>query len=106
MGRERKIGLDRSVEEVVEGRPDGARAAPHARYAQPIASAFATGEVAALGVVRRYSSRHLTEHCLDYYLLTGEAPISGLPPASAPVHALRTVPLASPANSGRQRRSR
>ena len=57
MGRERKIGLDRSVEEVVEGRPDGARAAPHARYAQPIAGAFATGEVAALGVVRRYQER-------------------------------------------------
>ena len=52
MGRERKIGLDRSVEEVVEGRPDGARAAPHARYAQPIAGAFATGEVAALGRLR------------------------------------------------------
>ena len=54
MGRERKICSNRSVEEVVEGRPDGARAAPHARYAQPMAGAFATGEVAALGAVRRY----------------------------------------------------
>ena len=67
MGRERKIGLDRSVEEVVEGRPDGARAAPHARYAQPIAGAFATGEVAALGVVRRYSCM-LTETRRDQEL--------------------------------------
>ena len=31
----RALGAPRDPEEVVKGRPDGARAAPHARYAQP-----------------------------------------------------------------------